>query len=262
MKKYTLIELLVAMGIFAFMMLLLMNFFSISTDLIGRENNRATKLYESSIISSILQQDLKNLSVNGTDKPFEYDRNGDNTTVRFFTTGYDEGGDHINTSTTTSIMVSYKYNATNFTLERYVESVNNFIDDDNNPSTPTTNTLSDFYNSSNFKVNNNGKEFADIETDDYGGIILEGVETFNVLFYELGNFKTFTATSPDSASPTYSAVSSTGYTNKLDAITLQIVLNDTDTTELIKNGSITTDSNLAIKNRRTITQQFLLGYND
>ena len=266
MKKYTLIELLVAMGIFAFMMLLLMNFFSISTDLLGRENNRATKLYEASVISSIFQQDLKNLSVNGTDKPFEYDRNGDNTTLRFFTTGYDEGGDHINTSTTTSIMVSYKYNSTNFTLERYVESVDNFIDDDNDPSTTTTNVLSDFYDNVNFKVDDNGKKFADIDTgvnkDKYGGIILEGVETFDVLFYELGNFKTFTATSPDSAKPTYSDVLSTGYTNKFDAMTLQLVLNDTEVTDLIEAGSITSTSNLAIKNRRTITQQFLLGYND
>ena len=104
-KNYTLIELLVAMGIFAFMMILLMNFFGISTDLLARENNRSTKLYEASIVNSVIYQDLKNMIVDAdgatTFQPFEYSSSGGDVFLRFFSTGYDEDGNQD------SIMIVY-----------------------------------------------------------------------------------------------------------------------------------------------------------
>lgn len=262
MKKYTLIELLVAMGIFAFMMLLLMNFFSISTDLLGRENNRATKLYEASVISSILQQDLKNLSVNGTDKPFEYhtDRSG-KTYLRFFTTGYDE---NTSVDTTTAIMVSYIYDSSTYEIERYVESVDNFRGAD---------LLSTFYDNtaSVQKIANGTKDWTDIEVSTNGALILEGVEAFDILLYPTqgdvidtityDGFQNFDALDPQTNSNAsfshlkYSAYSTSdhGITTKPDAITIQLILNDKDAIGV---------TGLEEKNRRTITQQFLLGYND
>ncbi|MDD7986876.1 hypothetical protein PQO01_18160 [Lentisphaera marina] len=242
MKKYTLIELLVAMGIFAFMMLLLMNFFSISTDLLGRENNRATKLYEASIISSLLQQDLKNISVNGTDSPLEYhtDRSG-KTYLRFISEGYDE---NTSVDSTTPILVSYVYDYATKEIYRYVESVSNFVT---------------AYGAITLDGSDKISNFSNIETSSNGGLILEGVEAFDLVFYESGNFKNFTASvltvNSDFSNLRYSNVTSSGsgLTTKPDALTIQAVLNDKDVIGI---------TGLEDKNRRTITQQFLMGYND
>ncbi|EDM29055.1 hypothetical protein LNTAR_14602 [Lentisphaera araneosa HTCC2155] len=242
MKKYTLIELLVAMGIFAFMMLLLMNFFSISTDLLGRENNRATKLYEASIISSLLQQDLKGLSVNGTDSPFEYHTNRSGKTyLRFISEGYDE---NTSVDSTVPILVSYIYDFSTKEIFRYVESVSDF---------ETT------YGAITLDGSDKIANFNNIETSTNGALILEGVEAFDLVFYEAGNFKTFTASVLTSNSNfsnlRYSNVPSSGsaLTTKPDSVTIQMALNDKDVIGI---------TGLEDKNRRTITQQFILGYND
>lgn len=242
MKKYTLIELLVAMGIFAFMMLLLMNFFSISTDLLGRENNRATKLYEASVITSIMDQDFKNLTVDNTEKPFEYDYNNSGKTyLRFYTYGYNEIGEGSK-----EIMVSYVYDHNTYEVYRYVMEVSDFEG--------TYGTLLSKYNATNKKTDN----FGNIENTSQGSLILEGVERFYIVLYELDKFMTFDATATltkDSSfgSLYYSDYSGNGLADKPDAITVQLLLNDKDAIGV---------TGLDIKNRRTISQQFLLGYND
>lgn len=242
MKKYTLIELLVAMGIFAFMMLLLMNFFSISTDLLGRENNRATKLYEGSIITSIMDQDFKNLTVDNTEKPFEYSYNvSGKTHIRFYTYGYNKIGE-----SSKEIMVSYVYDHNTYEIYRYVMEVSNFE--------ATYGLLSAKYNATNKKTDN----FANIENSTQGSLILEGVERFYIVLYERDQFMTFNATSTltkdtDFGSLYYSDYSGDGFTDKPDAITIQLLLNDKDAIGI---------TGLENKNRRTITQQLLLGYND
>ena len=91
-KHYSLIEILVAMGIFALMMTLLMNFFGQATDVMTRETNRAEKLYEGGVLNIVLNKDLEKLTVTAIN-PMRYEIVGTKTHLRFFSTTYDNDGD-------------------------------------------------------------------------------------------------------------------------------------------------------------------------
>ena len=69
LKNYSLIELMVAMGVFAFMMVLLMNFFGSATDVLDRESTRAEKIYEGGICSKIMNQDFSTMVVDSGSTP-------------------------------------------------------------------------------------------------------------------------------------------------------------------------------------------------
>ena len=245
MKKYTLIELLVAMGIFAFMMLLLMNFFGISSDLLGRENNRATKLYEASIFTTVFKNDLQNMQVDPAGgRVFDYIYNGGDFTLRIMTNGYDNNGSNG------AIMVSYKYNSTTFELTRYAISEADFLTDSSASSLTDTLTV---WDNTNKQINNSDWE-SFVEVGNNGSVILESVESLYLRIYSENDFQTFDDLDGNNLSP--ATESNTNLISRQvlpDAINFTMELNNKTALE---NGN----ANLKLQNRRTVSQQFLIGY--
>ena len=246
MKKYTLIELLVAMGIFAFMMLLLMNFFGISTDLLGRETNRAVSHYESSVFISNFKTDLDGIQIasgyiayksggSGSDgtNANKIDSQTDQGTaaLRFYTNGYDNSG------TKTAILVSYVYDATSYSIKRYAA-----------PSSSVTD----------FETLENATTASGYST--YGSTILEGVEDFQIAIYTNyplqdasplnGSYSDFDITLAQGSGTT-----TTTYSSTPDMITVYLKLNDHD---LLTSGTAVT--NQLLQRRRQVTTQIPMAY--
>ncbi|WDE98181.1 prepilin-type N-terminal cleavage/methylation domain-containing protein [Lentisphaera profundi] len=262
MKKYTLIELLVAMGIFAFMMLLLMNFFSISTDLLGRETNRAVSNYEAGIFLSMIKTDLENSTINATYQwaykdggsgsgPGTNLNNIENQTqagsgistdsaLRFFSYTYDNDGA---ISSSTRVQISYVYDSANYRIYRFAY--------------PIVTVPIDFDDLENLSNN-------------YGGIILEGVEEFRLMIY--GNYATqedydytpgstsIPSTSSDGSFYTAAedASAATGQSTDPDLINVYLKINDKNTLELPASVGKT---NQLLQRRRQLSTQIPMAYN-
>jgi hypothetical protein len=245
MKKYTLIELLVAMGIFAFMMLLLMNFFSISTDLLGRETNRAVSHYESSVFLSFLKTDLKDIQIASGHIAYKnggYGSDGTNANkidsqteqgtaaLRFFTNGYDNSG------VKTSILVSYVYDSATYTIKRYAAPSSTVSDFE---------TLEDSLSSG---------------YSTYGSTILDGVEDFQLAIYTNyplqdasplnGSYSDFNVTLAQNSGST-----TTTYSSTPDMISVYLKLNDHS---LLSSGTAVT--NQLLQRRRQVTTQIPMAY--
>ena len=238
MKKYTLIELLVAMGIFAFMMLLLMNFFGISTDLMTRENTRAEKLYEGGTFSLKLRQDLANIVTADATYNIDYDYSASEVKLRFFSDTWDNTGVR---NAGTTLAVSYVYNANDFTVKRYVRTTTM-------PGGFDTATPPYSYGT-------------ELETDTYGAVILEGVEDFQVKIYENGGLATFKDVDNDNAGVSQYQTTVSGTMNLAtmhpDAINFKVTLNNMT---ILENSSI--GDNRRLGARRTIRYQQLMGYKE
>ena len=234
MKKYTLIELLVAMGIFAFMMLLLMNFFGISTDLMTRENTRAEKLYEGGTFSLKLRQDLANIVTADATYNIDYDYSASEVKLRFFSDTWDNTGVR---DAGEILAVSYVYSANDFTIKRYVR----------------TTTMPGGFDTASPPYNYG----AELETDTYGAVILEGVEDFQVLLYGNDGLATFddadgTNDGETKVSGTFNAVAM-----HPDAMNFKVTLNNMSILENSSDGD-----NRRLGARRTISYQQLMGYKE
>ena len=253
MKKYTLIELLVAMGIFAFMMLLLMNFFSISTDLMTRENSRAEKLYEGGTLSMRMRQDLSHIITADAIYNIEYNYGADDPNeikLRFFSDTWDNYG---NRDSGTIMAVSYIYNQEDFTLKRYALTTD--------PANPDKKSGSYF----NASVAPTSAEYTKLESDDHGAILLEGVEFFETLIYESNGYSSFTnVDSSTTGSTEDSFIFDAAPLEHPDAINFKITLNDPDILEDTKSLPDSSDAkkNQRAASRRTIFFQQIMGYKE
>ena len=236
-KHYSLIEIMVAMGIFALMMTLLMNFFGQATDVMTRETNRAEKLYEGGVFGVVINKDLNgdNLKVDTTYQ-MSYLIDGGETKLRFFSTTYDNDGDDSNL-----LAVSYVYDPAKYTISRFVlkESV--------------------------------ATSWADVEDPLNGSILLEGVENvtgvagvggFELVVYD--DFPTMSdadGVDDGSTAPTLiegaDSLTDTALHEAPDAMNIKLTLNDMTT---LNTG--TTEENLLVQTRRVMNNRIMLAYSN
>jgi hypothetical protein len=228
-KHYSLIEIMVAMGIFALMMTLLMNFFGQATDVMTRETSRAEKLYEGGVFGVVLNKDLNNITVNGIASPngypLEYSKTG-NTFLRFFSATYDNDGDDSNI-----LGVSYVYDPTSYTISRFVDKA-----------TASGGTFDQ-------------TGWATLEADTTkGSIIIEGVEDFEVFictdFATMEDAITGVPTVNGITTPTSGTLSV-----EPDCINIRLTLNDHKTL-----GTGTAIENQLVQNRRIVNFRVMMAY--
>ena len=247
-KQYSLIEIMVAMGVFALMMTLLMNFFGQATDVMTRETNRAEKLYEAGVFSVVMNKDFSKIRVDGT-YPLSYEVVSGKTVLRFFSETYDSNGEIGDL-----LGVSYVYDPSEYSISRYVYTTVDPGDGKYFGGDITT--------------------FAGLEADDTkGSVIIEGIENvlgastgvggYQLLIYEDYNLMVDADGSDETNVVAFEGAevskpvfdSSNLITTPPDVLSIRIVMNDLTT---LKSG--TTEENLLVQTRRIFSDRVMVAY--
>ena len=258
MKKlhYSLIEIMVAMGVFALMMTLLMQFFGQAQTVLSQESARAKNLYEGGVLTYILTEDVKNMVVDddvAVNKSWSYlltedvaidGENGDSSDgvadviLRFHSTITDVDG-----TEGVPVAISLVYSPTTHTLYRYVvttvdpggaDAGKYFFEDGDGTA---------LY-----------EDWDDFEgNEDFGSVILEGLEDFSMLIY--GDYTNMTDTDLGTSNDGISSDDVDSATALPDAIQFSMVLNDPKVL-----GVAGAPENLLVNARRALKTQVMIAY--